>query len=237
MWKLKIDNREKKLHEQFKSSIKTSYEIVFENLDVGDFQLWKEEICVFLIERKTIADMYASFRDGRYREQKIRFLEFPSEKKAYLIEGNVEDKKHKGKFKDDYLQLMLFRMEFLHNVPVIVQENADKSVGWINQLCNYVVKKQDEFIVEKKENGEKEYTVQMQKKKNMTPLLCLQLYLQQIPGISLKTAKVITEKYCTFEMLVEAVKENALSTIQISDKKKLGKKNSEKIESYLLFKT
>jgi ERCC4-type nuclease len=237
MWKLKIDNREKKLHEQFKSSIKTSYEIVFENLDVGDFQLWKEEICVFLIERKTIADMYASFRDGRYREQKIRFLEFPSEKKAYLIEGNVEDKKHKGKFKDDYLQLMLFRMEFLHKVPVIVQENADKSVEWINQLCNYVVKKQDEFIVEKKENGEKEYTVQMQKKKNMTPLLCLQLYLQQIPGISLKTAKVITEKYCTFEMLMEAAKENNLSTIQISDKKKLGKKNSEKIESYLLFKT
>ena len=77
----------------------------------------------------------------------------------------------------------------------------------------------------------------MQKKKNMTPLLCLQLYLQQIPGIPLKTAKVITEKYCTFESLLDAIKENALSAIQISDKKKLGKKNSEKIESYLLFKS
>ena len=65
-----IDNREAKLKEYFKGK----ENIQFENLDIGDIVFKLEEQIIFIIERKTINDLYCSIKDGRYKEQKNRML-------------------------------------------------------------------------------------------------------------------------------------------------------------------
>ena len=66
-----IDNREKHLIELLK---KRYPELVFsiQQLDIGDIHVLYKGILVVVIERKTIADLIASIKDGRYREQKLR---------------------------------------------------------------------------------------------------------------------------------------------------------------------
>ena len=65
---LEIDYREKCLKEYFES--KSYCNIV--NLTLGDIILKYDNNIILLIERKTAADLAASIRDGRHKEQKYR---------------------------------------------------------------------------------------------------------------------------------------------------------------------
>ena len=62
---LKIDNREK-----IKNLFPKDLNITFENLDIGDYIISKENMSYIIIERKTIPDYWSSIKDGRLREQK-----------------------------------------------------------------------------------------------------------------------------------------------------------------------
>lgn len=64
-----------------------------ENLAVGDIIIRYQEY-EFILERKTIADLLSSIKDGRYKEQKIRLVSYMKEKSshrriAYILEGDV----------------------------------------------------------------------------------------------------------------------------------------------------
>ena len=70
---IKFDNREKDLIKLLETK---GYDVVLENLDLGDIQfvdLISKEI-IIIIERKTYADLSASIKDGRYKEQKERMI-------------------------------------------------------------------------------------------------------------------------------------------------------------------
>lgn len=66
--------------------------IVVESLDVGDVSLWLGERCVALMERKTIADLAASIKDGRYKSQheKLRGMRASGVPVFYIIEGHLD---------------------------------------------------------------------------------------------------------------------------------------------------
>ena len=68
---LVIDSRESKLKKYFTSSDK-NIPISFQSLDIGDIQLisQSDNSIQYIIERKSISDLYSSINDGRYREQK-----------------------------------------------------------------------------------------------------------------------------------------------------------------------
>ena len=89
MIKLVIDNRETKLIELFdKNNIS-----IIKNLEIGDILIINEEKPIIIIERKTLSDLSASIKDGRYKEQKIRLIHnYKNCKKIYLIEntGNFD---------------------------------------------------------------------------------------------------------------------------------------------------
>ena len=72
-----IDSRERDLYNSLDSIItdKTN-EIRIENqvLDIGDVYLKSEEKDILLMERKTIPDLLASIKDGRYEEQSHRLI-------------------------------------------------------------------------------------------------------------------------------------------------------------------
>ena len=64
------------------------------NLDIGDFIIKdNNENIVMIFERKTIADLISSIKDGRYREQSFRLSQLPLNNHHifYIIEGNFLD--------------------------------------------------------------------------------------------------------------------------------------------------
>ncbi len=86
---IKIDNRE-----QAFATFMTNdgYAFDLEPLDVGDIQFVDKvsKIPFIIIERKTYADLEASIKDGRYKEQKERMLKaYPYKvRKILLLEGD-----------------------------------------------------------------------------------------------------------------------------------------------------
>ena len=74
--KIKIDIREKKLIPLLKAlnrDYNYNLEIIEERLDLGDIIVCdKDNNELLIIERKTLSDLAASIRDGRYMEQSFR---------------------------------------------------------------------------------------------------------------------------------------------------------------------
>lgn len=88
---VKIDNRENKLKDDLKQSIESTLantRVTFDNLYCGDFIIEIDEKPIVVIERKTLSDLVASIKDGRYRVQKGKLCQaFEKTKVMYLIEG------------------------------------------------------------------------------------------------------------------------------------------------------
>ena len=86
MIKIVIDNRENKLIELLE---KNNINITKKNLEIGDIIILSDEKPIIIIERKTLSDLSASIKDGRYKEQKIRLIHnYKDCKKIYLIENS-----------------------------------------------------------------------------------------------------------------------------------------------------
>jgi len=88
---LKVDQREGKCKEFFDEQ---KIECTLEVLEHGDFQICNAEgIVQFLFERKTVEDLLASIKDGRYKNQKARCLGiYKNTQIYYIIEGTVSYK-------------------------------------------------------------------------------------------------------------------------------------------------
>jgi ERCC4-type nuclease len=88
--KIQIDNRESKLAKLIKELLGGEDEQVLDvvQLPIADFILTCNNIPVVAIERKSLADLCASIKDSRYKEQKERLLQaFNVESVMYIIEG------------------------------------------------------------------------------------------------------------------------------------------------------
>jgi len=93
---IKIDNRENELFEQIKKLVLfipsfKQLKITVENLPLGDVIIADDLEDKVIIERKTINDLLASIKDGRYEEQSYRLngLNIHNHNIIYLIEGDV----------------------------------------------------------------------------------------------------------------------------------------------------
>ena len=90
--KLLVDSREPiGLIELLKVRVKN---IEFGNLDIGDFIIRNDEDKeVMIFERKSLSDLIASIKDGRYNEQSFRLTQTPLDNRHiyYIIEGNLSD--------------------------------------------------------------------------------------------------------------------------------------------------
>ena len=95
MFTLLIDVREKTLYKELNDlltsnpNIKCS--ISLKPLDIGDAIITNNEAPLLIFERKSISDMLASLKDGRYLEQSYRLQHFNLHNHliTYIIEGNI----------------------------------------------------------------------------------------------------------------------------------------------------
>ncbi len=61
---------------------------------LGDIIFYYNDEIRYVIERKTICDLYSSIKDGRYKEQKARlFNNYAKNQIIYLLEGSINENK------------------------------------------------------------------------------------------------------------------------------------------------
>lgn len=227
---IKMDMRETDLLNQVKYLVETipSYkdiQITVENLPIADIVICLNGESRLWIERKTINDLNASIKDGRYEEQSFRLNGLPHHNHniIYLIEGDLNKM---NRFKDNKIEKMtlysaIFSLNYYKGFSVIRTLGLDETAVFI---CNsaYKLKKgeaegrkafysytppvnapaenQEENTVENAtENVEtpNDYVsvVKKVKKENITNDNIGSIMLSQIPGVSSVTAIAIMEKY------------------------------------------
>ena len=109
-----------------------------ENLDLGDIIFKNNNEIILLIERKTMDDLSASIRDGRYKEQKVRLLNTNINKNniMYLIEGKFENKQKINGISCDSLLGSIVNTIFRDNILVFMTNNLSETIKFILKLKN-----------------------------------------------------------------------------------------------------
>lgn len=265
--KLLIDNREKyilKTLEEIKTQYPIFASITYEtsNLDLGDIIFTDDEEQYLLIfERKTIPDLIASIKDGRYNEQSFRLSnleDIANHNIVYLIEGST-----RNLTKDKQMVFSsLFSLNYYKGFSVIKTETITETCYY---LLNSFLKMQKEktktpfysssFVVEeekKEENEKKEgeeerktfpsYSSFVKKKKNENITIDNfgEIVLCQIPSINSVTAIAIMKEYKTINNLIESLQKdpeclkNISYTTEKNQKRKVSKTCIENIKKFLI---
>jgi crossover junction endonuclease MUS81 len=231
---LEIDYREKAIIKHIEEN-KPNITYKITNLPIGDFTFKEDDDIHYIIERKTILDLAASITDGRFREQKQRLLDSigTCNKIVYLLEGNKNQKKF-GSISKSIIDSSILNLIFRHKYKVI---HTSSDIETYDTLLS---------IYKKLESGDFEKSVEnttcklIKKGDNVNNNILINM-LAVIPGISLNIAKKIKEKYASLPILITSYnnimdineREKLLSTIQLTDKRKLGIALSKKIYNSL----
>jgi ERCC4-type nuclease len=220
-----IDTRECKLRELLE---KNGTAFVTKALELGDILIEHPKRQI-LIERKTIADFHASITDGRYKNQKLRLLEWRVQEEGrkniiYLFEEKPGDNKDRSYWG------ALVNMILRDNIGVIQCDGMVRTA----QVIADIKKKLDEDKFDELEGGGQNISLEgYAKGKYNTPRNCYLGQLSLIPGLSPAIAEKIAEKYSNMRALLDGMDVKELGNIRITEKRRLGDKLAEKIRSYI----
>ena len=231
---LEIDYRERDIIELFKDT-GINYKVC--NLIIGDFIIKNEnQDILFVIERKSIKDLCSSILDGRLAEQRSRLIESIQDPKKiiYIIEGSKKDELIHGKTLDTSkksINSSILNLIFKHQYKVIFTEYKQDTVD--NIILLYTKIKELNLNIDV-DNIQPIKIIKKSDKINDNIFINM---LSVIPGISIKIAIKIHEKYNTFNDLMIAynliesieIKKKMLSEIQVTQNRKIGKAVSERI--------
>jgi crossover junction endonuclease MUS81 len=223
---LHIDYREHDLIDIFKANPLVQIQVC--NLIIGDILIKRDNNILFAIERKSIQDLCASIRDGRFRDQKTRLLESiqdPS-KIVYILEGK---KQEYGNVKMNTINSAIVNLIFKHHYRVIFTDSHQDTIDNIILLYNKILNNEltvsndlvDMKLVKKSDKINNNIFINM---------------LSVIPGVSIKVAQIIHNKYPSFNDLLLAYQNNTqeinellLADIPFTNTRKIGKSISKKI--------
>ena len=239
--KLLIDNREPqsiiKYITALNNSAKQKFEIEIKTLDIGDYIIENNNKNIIIIERKSLQDLEASIKDGRYNEQSYRLNENPihNHNIIYLIEGNIinyKNLKFKTTLYSSIVSLNFFKgFSVLNSVNEI--ETGEIIYNFINKLLRE--KKREGFYNNVSNNiSDISNTISnisntisdISNNENITPIntytqnlktakksyiTCdniMEIMLNQIPGISNQTSCTISKQFKSMENLILNLKQN-----------------------------
>jgi len=192
MLEFHLDNREHALVSRLEGC-------TVSQLAIGDFQAILDGVPRLLIERKTLADLEASVKDARYKEQKLRSLSLRATtgcKLLYLIEGafRYSDGTHQHKINTSCVINSMVRDE----IPFVFVKDVEESATFLSLLMSRLVADPDKYF--KKAEGTADYIdtvvqghVKMKKKDNVDSRTCFVIQLCAIPGISMNKAEAIIQ--------------------------------------------
>lgn len=252
--RIKIDARERALIPLIQENIKNMdfLSASVENLCLGDIHLVNEETGreLLLIERKSLSDLAASIKDGRYKEQSYRLEGHPvhNHNIVYLIEGNAAVRPDK-----QTLYSCLFSLNYRKGFSVWRTISLDETAQFICNSAKYLAKMEPTldgyylnrcFEGEEKREGEGEETkeneereaegkettyanvIKSVKKENVTPINIGEIMLSQIPGVSANAAISIMKKFKCIANLIADLQEEGAKCLE--DVRVVGEKGNER---------
>jgi ERCC4-type nuclease len=252
---IKIDSRESDLMINLNLLFKEhSHEIKLESLPVGDIILLnKENKEKVIFERKSLYDLAASIKDGRYKEQSFRLNgnELHNHNIIYVIEGDFEKyNAQKGRLDKKTLYSSLITLNYFKGFSVIRTKN-------INETCELIINFADKL--EKESTRESYYeneklkmgisiinetnyceVIKKEKKNNINTENIGEIMLSNIPSVSSKSAITIMKKFTNIRNLIKSLEENenCLDDIKIMCEsgmtRKISKPCIENIKKFLL---
>uniref|UniRef100_A0A6C0I0M6 ERCC4 domain-containing protein n=1 Tax=viral metagenome TaxID=1070528 RepID=A0A6C0I0M6_9ZZZZ len=206
-----IDNREHTLIESCKryiESIEKKITVDVQTLPLGDAIIRKQDNDIVCIERKTIDDLLASIKDGRYEEQSHRLSNASGlhiHNVLYIIEGIFRSANDKKLVYSTMTSLNIFK-----GFSIMRTDNVNETAQFLVTMCDkigrdfekgkipkYYSVSTNENIVEGTETSliaSYSTVVKKVKKENLTTANMVEIVLCQIPGISSKTAAAIIAK-------------------------------------------
>jgi ERCC4-type nuclease len=239
---IKIDTRESELLKKCQELITTNLKykdikIISENLPLGDVIINDGQNDCIIIERKTLADLAASIKDGRYEEQSYRLngLQHHNHNIIYLIEGDMyRFNAFKDRIDKQTLYSAMFSINYFKGFSVMRTTSLDETA----QICCNMVYKlvsnlkankvgyysnnnkqkeeekpldQENTLEEEKEQiTDKDYcnVIKKVKKENITKGNIGEIMLCQIPGISSASALAILQQFKTLPNLIKCIQED-----------------------------
>jgi ERCC4-type nuclease len=196
----------------------TNHEIKSERLPIGDCIISDtttkqgEEKDIVIFERKTLADLAASIRDGRYKEQSFRLIEtaaatgFNTHHIVYIIEGDLAryDERH-TQITKTALQSAMVSLMYYKGFSVIRTMNVCETADFILHFADKVAKEGPLSVADTgtaatatatpTAQAYSEVSAKKEKRDYITRENIGEIMLAQVPGISAKMAAAILAKY------------------------------------------
>ena len=208
-----------------KHALKDSVRVLISALPIGDIIISNAETNedLVIIERKTLADLSASIKDGRYTEQSYRLngMPHPNHNIIYLIEGDITRLSiFKSKIDKQMLYSAIFSINYFKGFSVMRSMSLEESATIICNMAIKLLKSNNKLpyytalTVPVPDNNTvedaKEYcsVVKRVKKENITKDNIGEIMLCQIPGISDVSARAIFQKFKTISELISSIKED-----------------------------
>lgn len=185
-----------------------NHEIKSERLPIGDIILHDptQQKDIVLFERKTLNDLAASIRDGRYKEQSFRLIEtaaatgFNTHHIVYIIEGDLSryDKRH-TQITKTALQSAMVSLLYYKGFSVIRTMNVGETADFVLHFADKVAKEGPLSIIDRATTATaaaySEVSTKKEKRDYITRENIGEIMLAQVPGVSAKMASAILSKY------------------------------------------
>jgi ERCC4-type nuclease len=248
--KIIIDERETSLYDKC-IEINTLGTVVITKqvLPLGDILFQTDEgVSISIIERKSLTDLLASIKDGRYDEQSHRLShngECSLHNVIYLIEGMMSTLRNPAEKKLVYscMASLNFMKGFSVFRSISMLETAEMLVNMADKIGRSMAKASLATNTTEITNTSTDQNyctvVKKVKKDNITPQNIGEIILCQIPGISSTTAVAIMKHFTSFNHLMEELKTNPQCLENLTcdstggKTRKINKKCLESIHTYL----
>ena len=230
--KVTIDMREKDLCKVIVplcNDLNLKMSIQCEFLDVGDVIISDdngEELLI--IERKTIKDLAASIKDGRYEEQSYSLTNvgMPNHNIIYLIEGdfNFYNERY-TRIPKKTLYSAMFCLNYYKGFSLVRTATILETAEYILRLTDKLSREKTVFGYYNGGSMSKNYceVAKRVKKNNVTPSNIGSIMLSQIPGISSVTSLAIMNNYTSLYALLKALEKDTHCLDDMSYETKGGK--------------
>ena len=253
---IRVDMREDALYSLFHANATnttnatTIHALRSESLPVGDIIISSPdgETDYIVFERKSLPDLAASIRDGRYKEQSLRLQAFPnvhSHNVVYIVEGDFSRYNERfSKIGKGALQSAMCSLNYYKGFSVVRTMSLVETFEIICSYANKLAASPAPYghyhqLHETTDDGYcSALRVKQVKCENITPQNIGEIMLCSIPGVSNKTASVVMKKYTTLRALIEALKEGGsgecLADIRLETQRKLSKQCIQSIYNFLM---
>lgn len=218
--------------------------IIQKNLTIGDYIFYDEINAkeLLIIERKSLADLESSIKDGRYKEQSFRLNEthIHNHNIIYLLEGAIINYKN-AEFKST-LYSTVFSLNYYKGFSVINVLNQ-------TETCDLLIAIASKLIRENKPgfycqpitstnlvNSEYSTTLKPTKKSHITKDNIFAIMLKQIPCISNVNALALVNEFKTMENLLTSLKtdNSNFENIKLESGRKISKNIITALKEYLI---